>query len=108
MKGFLLDEKQRDVLAELNAGRVDRQLAPVPLADGRWAVTADALEDGYWAGWQEFLKGLGEPVEIDPANFLRASGVEDDAGLEALKVAYQGERTRAEAVRVLKNQIGAD
>jgi hypothetical protein len=33
MKGFVLDEKQRDELARLNEGRADRQLAPVPLKD---------------------------------------------------------------------------
>jgi hypothetical protein len=101
MKGFVLDEKQRDELAGLNASRMDRQLAPVPLADGRWAVSADALEDGYWAGWQEFLKGLGQPVEINDANFLRASSSEDDAGLKAVGDAYQAEKVRVEAVRGL-------
>ena len=84
MKGFVLDEKQRDELARLNARQADRQLVAVPLADGRWALAADALGEGYWAGWQDFLKGLGEPVEIGIEQFLQAPGE-----------AMQSERNRA-------------
>ena len=99
MKALIVDEKQRDELAGLNEGRADRQLAPVPLKDGRWAISADALEDGYWAGWQEFLKGLGEPVEITPSDSLCAAGLEDAASQNAMKAAYQGEKVRAEAIQ---------
>jgi hypothetical protein len=108
MKALIVDEKQRDELARLNESRADRQLAPVPLKDGRWAVSADALEDGYWGGWQDFLKGLGEPVEITPEDSLCAASIEDAVGIEALKTAYQGEKVRVEAVRALKSSIGAD
>jgi hypothetical protein len=103
MKAFVLDEEQRDELARLNEGRADRQLAPVPLKDGRWVVTADALEDGYWKPWQDFLKGLGEPVEVAPEDSLCATSIEDVVSQNALKAAYQTEKTRMEMVAVIKD-----
>ena len=103
MKGFILDEKQRDELAQLNEGRADRQLAPVPLKDGRWLISADALEDGYWKPWQEFLKGLGEPVEVAPEDSLCATSIEDAVGLEALKSAFQSEKSRMAVASVAKD-----
>jgi hypothetical protein len=109
MKGFLLDEKQRDELAGLNAGRADRQLAPVPLKDGRWVISADALDDGYWKPWQEFLKGLGEPVDVAPEDSLCATSIEDVVSQNALKAAYQSEAARVEGRGTRdEGQINAD
>ena len=103
MKAFVLDEKQRDELARLNEGRADRQLAPVPLKDGRWVISADALEDGYWKPWQEFLNGLGEPVEIAPEDSLCASSIEDVVSQNAFMAAYQNEAARVEG-RVARDE----
>ena len=99
MKALVVDEKQREELARLNDGRTDRQLAPVPLNDGRWVITADALDDGYWKPWQEFLKGLGEPVEVAPEDSLCATSIEDAVSQNALKAAYQSEVARIEMLK---------
>lgn len=49
MKFLILTDAQRDAIAKVNAATPDRQLAPVPLPDGRWALNADVLDDpDYW------------------------------------------------------------
>ncbi len=98
MKCFVLDELSRDDLARINAecAAQGRCLAPVPLSNGRWAISADALGDDYWLPWQELLKGQGEPVEIEPESFLRPTSLDDVVTLNLLKDAYQDEKARLE------------
>ena len=98
MKCFALDESSRDNLARINAecAGKGRQLAPVPLTDGRWVILADAVGDDYWSQWHELLKGLGEPIEIGPESFIRPTSLEDAVTLNDLKNAYQSEMTRLE------------
>ena len=66
MNMLILNEEQRANVEALNAiGSADRELAPVPLGDGRWGLNADLLNDSgpgqTWAHYGAALSGL--PVE---------------------------------------------
>jgi hypothetical protein len=60
MKFLILTDGQRDVIAKVNATMADRQLSPVPLPDGRWALNADVLDDPYT--WGKHLAALAGVV----------------------------------------------
>lgn len=91
MKAIILDDKQREALAAVNAETPDRQLAPVPLPDGRWAVNADVLDDPqYWGRHLAALAGAGDGKDVsDEVEWQSANGkvepvaVEDKAVVEA-------------------------
>lgn len=56
MKFIILTDAQRDAIFKVNEQTPDRQLAPVPLPDGRWALNADVLDDHDY--WGRHLAGL--------------------------------------------------
>lgn len=119
MKAIILDDKQREALAAVNVETPDRQLAPVPLPDGRWAVNADVLDDPqYWGRHLAALAGTGEeeiewrseggkvePVAAEDKAVVEASlaGLKDAvavavAELDPARDFYQGE-AKAEEVK---------
>lgn len=104
MKMLILTNAQREVMAKANAMTPDRQLAPVPLPDGRWALNADMLDDpGTWGrhlgeltGHVEATKSKLAIEELDLERDFYRGG--DDLAVQAeITAKYQVERARIEA-----------
>lgn len=82
MKCVVLSKVQRDAVALANWRLPARQLAPMYLADGRWAIGADVLEDrqtwGEHLNAVEEVEPLAEPVNVDEKTEVLSGKTEVD------------------------------
>jgi len=100
MNLLIVNDAQRADIAKINAKYSGRQLSPVPLADGTWALNADVLTDAdTWGEWLPALASadVAADVQTDSALFMKADA---PAEFAAVAARYDVEKIRLQIAPV--------